>query len=81
MNTTLYIIKIYHKEATVTVETNSPTVLLDTFEETLASNLPAEIVNGTTGEVMALSNCGCENYASEEFAMMFLEELIGQFWG
>ena len=79
--TTLYIVKIYCEDATLTVETNSASTMLDHINSALEADVPCEVICGTTGEVLMSHDCGCGEYATEEFAMLFLEVLMEEAWG
>ena len=79
--TTLYIVKIYCEDATLTVETNSASTMFDHINTALGEDVPCEVICGTTGEVLMSHNCGCGEYATEEFAMLFLEVLMEEAWG
>ena len=79
--TTLYIVKIYCEDATITVETNSASTMLDHINSALEADVPCEVICGTTGEVLMSHDCGCGEYATEEFAMLFLEVLMEEAWG
>lgn len=83
MNTTnsLYIVRIYCEDATITVETNSASVMLDHIDTALEGDIPCEVICGTTGEVLMSHDCGCGEYATEEFATLFLEVLMEEMWG
>ena len=75
MNASLYIIRSYHENATVTVETNSAEVMLDAFNEALEAGLPSEVICGTTGEILASHDCGCGEYTTDEFVNIYLSEI------
>ena len=62
--TTLYIVKIYCEDATITVETNSASTMLDHINSALEADVPCEVICGTTGEVLMSHDCGCgENHS------------------
>ena len=80
MNTpnTLFIVRIYCEDATITVETNSTSVMLDHINAALAGDVPCEVICGTTGEVLMSHDCGCGDYASDAFVGLVLADAITQ---
>lgn len=75
-STTLYIVRVYCEDATVTVETNSAEVMLENFDAALEGDVPCEVICGTTGEILASHDCGCGEYVTEDFIMVYLEEAM-----
>lgn len=74
MNTTntLFIVRVYCDDATLTVETNSTEVMLDHFNAALEGEVPCEVICGTTGEILASHDCGCGEYATDTFVGLVL---------
>lgn len=80
MNTTntLFIVRVYCDDATLTVETDSTEVMLDHFSTALEGDIPCEVICGTTGEILASHECGCGEYATEAFVSLVLADAITQ---
>jgi hypothetical protein len=80
MNTTnsLFIVRIYCDDATITVETNSAEVMLDHFNAALGSESPCEVICGTTGEILASHDCGIGDHATDAFVGLVLADAITQ---
>ena len=77
-NPTLFIVRIYCDDATITVETNSTSVMLDHFNAALGSESPCEVICGTTGEILASHDCGCGEHATDTFVGLVLADAITQ---
>ena len=76
---TLFTVRVYCDDATMTVETNSTAVMLDHFDAALEGDVPCEVICGTTGEILASHDCGCGDYASDAFIGLFLADAMTQF--
>ena len=75
-STTLFTVRVYCEDATLTVETNSTAVMLDHFNTALGGDVPCEVICGTTGEILASHDCGCGEYASDTFVGLVLADAI-----
>lgn len=78
-----YNVNIYTKDSEATFRTNDVRDALDTFLKTGAQGTHCDLLNGYTGEVLAIVNCpDCEDYATDEIMLMtegmFFELLEGE---
>jgi hypothetical protein len=65
-----YNVNIYAEDE-VTLRTNDVHVALDSFLTHGAMGLHCDLLNGYTGEVLAIVNCpDCENHATDEIMLM-----------
>lgn len=66
----------------VIFRTNNPRNAITAFFDAVESDAHVNIVDGTTGEVLAIANCpDMDNYVTEEMSMMMLGWLIEHEWG
>ena len=77
-----YIVNIYAEDE-ITFRTNDVRGALDTFLAHGAQGLHCDLLDGYTGEVLAIVNCpDCEDYATDEIMLMtegvFFERLEGE---
>ena len=77
-----YIVNIYAEDE-ITFRTNDVRGALDTFLTHGAQGLHCDLLDGYTGEVLAIVNCpDCEDYATDEIMLMtegvFFELLEGK---
>ena len=77
-----YIVNIYAEDE-ITFRTNDVRGALDTFLTHGAQDLHCDLLDGYTGEVLAIVNCpDCEDYATDEILLMtggvFFESLEGE---
>ena len=77
-----YIVNIYAEDE-ITFRTNDMRGALDTFLTHGAQDLHCDLLDGYTGEVLAIVNCpDCEDYATDEILLMtegvFFELLEGE---
>ena len=77
-----YIVNIYAEDE-ITFRTNDVRGALDTFLTHGAQDLHCDLLDGYTGEVLAIVNCpDCEDYATDEILLMtegvFFELLEGE---
>lgn len=78
-----YNVNIYTEDSEATFRTNDVRDALDTFLKTGAQGTHCDLLNGYTGEVLAIVNCpDCEDYATDEIMLMtegmFFELLEGE---
>lgn len=78
-----YHVTVYAEGDEITLRTNNITTALDAFFSSIEDGTHANIVDGTTGEVLAITNApGDEpNYATEEMCLMMLGHLMATEWG
>ena len=77
-----YEVNTYMDNEEVTFRTNNPHNAITAFYDALEMGAHVNIVDGTTGEVLAIANCSdMDNYATEEMSMMMLGWLIEHEWG
>lgn len=78
-----YHVTVYAEGDEITLRTNNITTALDAFFSSVEDGTHANIVDGTTGEVLAITNApGDEpNYATEEMCLMMLGHLMATEWG
>lgn len=77
-----YNVNTYGENEELTYRTNDIHHALDDFFESVNEGVHADIVNGYTGEVLAIvNNPEGENYATDEMALMMAGYLAGQSWG
>lgn len=78
-----YNVNSYFADGTeMTLRTNNVRDAIEAFFENVENGVRCDIVNGFTGEVLAL--CGHpegEDFATDEMALMFLGYLAEQAWG
>ena len=67
----------------IEIRTNNIITALDAFFTSVEDGSHAHIVDGTTGEVLAITNAPGDdpNYATEEMALMMLGHLMATEWG
>ena len=80
-STTLFIVRIYCDDATITVETNSTEVMLDHFDTALGGGVPCEVICGTTGEILASHDCGFGEYVTDAFIGLYLAATMSELLG
>ena len=77
-----YHVHAYFTKAQTTLETNDVNVAIGEFMEYVADGVHCDIMNGHTGEVLAIANNpNDEDYATEEMALMVLGFMIKEAWG
>ena len=77
-----YEVNTYMDNEEVTFRTNNPHNAITAFCDALEMGAHVNIVDGTTGEVLAIANCpDMDDYATEEIALMMLGWLMAQHWG
>ena len=68
-----YHVNAHFTEVEATVRTNNPTIAIKEFLGHVEDGTHCDIVNGLTGEVLAIANCeDHEDYATDEMALMVL---------
>lgn len=66
-----YNVNIYTKDSEATFRTNDVRDALDTFLKTGAQGTHCDLLNGYTGEVLAIVNCpDCEDCVTDEIMLM-----------
>lgn len=66
-----YNVNIYTENSEATFRTNDVRDALDTFLKTGAQGTHCDLLDGHTGEVLAIVNCpDCEDYATDEIMLM-----------
>lgn len=77
-----YHVHAYFTKAQTTLETNDVNVAIGEFMEYVADGVHCDIMNGHTGEVLAIANNpNDKDYATEEMALMVLGFMIKEAWG
>lgn len=77
-----YEVNTYMNGEEVILRTNNPRNAIHAFFEALEIGAHVNIVDGTTGEVLAIANCpDMDNYTTEEMALMMLGYLMEAEWG
>lgn len=77
-----YNVNTYADNEELTFRTNDIHHALDDFFESANEGVHADIVNGCTGEVLAIANNPeGESYTTEEMALMMVGYLAEQAWG
>ena len=77
-----YHVHAYFTKARTTLETNDVNVAIGEFMEYVADGVHCDIMNGHTGEVLAIANNpNDEDYTTEEMALMVLGFLAKEAWG
>lgn len=77
-----YHVHAYFTKAQTTLETNDVNVAIGEFMEYVADGVRCDIMDGHTGEVLAIANNpDNEDYATEEMALMVLGFLAKEAWG
>lgn len=77
-----YEVTTYMDGEEVIFRTNNPRNAITAFFDAVESDAHVNIVDGTTGEVLAIANCpDMDNYVTEEMSMMMLGWLIEHEWG
>ena len=67
----LYNVNIYGENDEATFRTNDVKDALDTFLTARAQCIHCDLLNGYTGEVLAIANCpDCEDYTTDETMLM-----------
>ena len=66
-----YNVNAYGENDGATFRTNDVRAALDTFLEAKSLGIHCDLLNGCTGEVMAIANCpDCKDYATDEATLM-----------
>ena len=77
-----YHVNAHFAEVEATVRTNNIKSALDDFLDNVAEGVHTDIVNGFTGEVLAIANCpDADNYVTDEMALMIIGHLCAETWG
>ena len=77
-----YEVNTYMDNEEVIFRTNNPRNAIHAFFEALEVGAHVNIVDGTTGEVLAIANCpDMNNYTTDEMALMMLGYLMEAEWG
>ena len=77
-----YHVNAHFDEVEATVRTNSPTIAIKEFLGHVEDGTHCDIVNGFTGEVLAIANCpDADNYVTDEMALMIIGHLCAETWG
>ena len=77
-----YNVNAYFEKAETTLRTNDVNVAIREFMEYVEDDVTCDIVNGFTGEVLAIANNpNHENYCTDEVALMILGVLYEEQWG
>lgn len=77
-----YEVNAHFAKAETTLRTNDITVALGEFFEYVEDGVHCDIVNGFTGEVLAIANNpNDEDYATDEMALMMLGHMMAEAWG
>ena len=77
-----YNVNAYFEKAETTLRTNDVNVAIREFMEYVEDGVTCDIVNGFTGEVLAIANNpDHENYCTAEMALMMLGFLCAEHWG
>lgn len=75
-----YHVNTYGENDEATFRTNDVRDALDTFLKGGAQGIHCDLVNGYTGEVLAIINCpNCEDYATDE-TMLMIKGMIFEAW-
>ena len=75
-----YHVNTYGENDEATFRTNAVRDALDTFLKAGAQGIHCDLVNGYTGETLAITNCpGCEDYATDE-TMLMIKGMIFEAW-
>lgn len=71
MKNYLYNVNVYGENDEATFRTNNVRDALDSFLKAGAQGIHCDLLNGYTGEVLAIVNCpDCEDYATDEIMLM-----------
>lgn len=77
-----YNVNAYFEKAETTLRTNDVNVAIREFMDYIEDDVTCDIVNGFTGEVLAIANNpNHENYCTNEVALMMLGVLYDEQWG
>ena len=77
-----YNVNAHFEKAETTLRTNDVNVAIQEFFDYVADGVWCDIVNGFTGEVLAIcGNPDGEDYATDEMALMFLGFMMAEAWG
>ena len=77
-----YNVNAYFEKAETTLRTNDVNVAIREFMDYIEDGVTCDIVNGFTGEVLAIANNpDNENYCTDEMALMMLGFLCAEHWG
>ena len=77
-----YNVNAYFEKAETTLRTNDVNVAIREFMEYVEDGVTCDIVNGFTGEVLAIANNpDNDNYCTDEMALMMLGFLCAERWG
>lgn len=77
-----YNVNAYFEKAETTLRTNDVNVAIREFMDYIEDDVTCDIVNGFTGEVLAIANNpNHENYCTDEVALMILGVLYEEQWG
>ena len=80
MNTYLYELTHYAKNAEMTVKANDARFIIDTLLSTVEMGDHVDVISGLTGEVLCAQNCD-DPIMEEGFGLMVLGRLIEKMWG
>ena len=77
-----YNVNAHFEKAETTLRTNDVRIAIQEFFDYIADGVHCDIVNGFTGEVLAIyGNPDGEDYATDEMALMFLGFMMAEAWG
>ena len=77
MKNYLYNVNVYGENDEATFRTNDVRDALDSFLKAGAQGIHCDLLNGCTGEVLAIANCpDCEDYATDETMLMIMGMLF-----
>ena len=77
-----YNVNAYFEKAETTLRTNDVNVAIREFMDYIEDDVTCDIVNGFTGEVLAIANNpNHENYCTDEVALMILGVLYDEQYG
>ena len=77
-----YNVNAHFEKAETTLRTNDVRVAIQEFFDYVADGVWCDIVNGFTGEVLAIAcSPSGEDFATDEMALMFLGHMIAEAWG
>lgn len=78
-----YNINVYSENEEITHRTNDIKSALDNFLNQVAAGVHTDIVNGFTGEVLAIAHCPeaeADNYVTDEMLLMIVGHLCVEAW-
>lgn len=77
-----YHVNAHFTKVEATVRTNDPIIAIKEFLGHVEDGTHCDIVNGFTGEVLAIANCEDQaDYTTDEMALMILGHLCAESWG